>query len=194
MMERNNLKHLSTGNPTYLPSDRNKLPDLVDFCVTKGIPQDFAVAKSCFDLSSNHSLVLITLKAHVLNQEKQPSLSNRHTKYDNFRHFITERLTSLQTEKDIEVAAKLLNDTIQWAGWNATPEHTDTLNTYDFPLLIKKINTSTQLREILYTDYNLPLNRSTTTAVQLAVPAPEIMDTPPISLFGFQISVRRKNI
>jgi hypothetical protein len=41
-MKRNNLKHLSTGKPTYWPSDRNKLPDLVDFCVTEGIPQDFA--------------------------------------------------------------------------------------------------------------------------------------------------------
>jgi hypothetical protein len=51
-MERNNLKHLSTGEPTYWPSDRNKLPALVDFCVTKGIPQDFDVAKSCFDLFS----------------------------------------------------------------------------------------------------------------------------------------------
>jgi hypothetical protein len=53
-MERNNLKHLSTGELTYWPSDRNKVPDLVDFRVTKGIPQDFAEAKSCFDLSSNH--------------------------------------------------------------------------------------------------------------------------------------------
>jgi hypothetical protein len=45
-MESNNLKHLSMGEPTYWPSDRNKLLDLVDFCVTKGIPQDFAVAKT----------------------------------------------------------------------------------------------------------------------------------------------------
>jgi hypothetical protein len=71
-MERNNLKHLSTGEPTYWPSDRNKLPDLVDFCVTKGISQDFTITKSCFDLSSDHSLVLIILKAHALNQEMQP--------------------------------------------------------------------------------------------------------------------------
>jgi hypothetical protein len=60
---RNNLKYLSTGEPTYWPSDRNKLPDLMNFCVMKGIPQDFIVAKSCFDLSSDHSLVLITLEA-----------------------------------------------------------------------------------------------------------------------------------
>jgi hypothetical protein len=45
-MERNNLKHLSTGETTYWPSDKNKLPDLVDFCVKMGIPLDFDVAKS----------------------------------------------------------------------------------------------------------------------------------------------------
>jgi hypothetical protein len=53
---------LSMAEPTYWPSDRNKLSDLVDFCVTKGIPQDFAVAKSCFDLYSDLSPVLMTLK------------------------------------------------------------------------------------------------------------------------------------
>jgi hypothetical protein len=139
-MERNNLKHLSTGQPTYWPSDTNKLPDLVDFCVTKGIPQDFAVAKSCFDLSSDHSPVLITLAAYALNQEIQPMLNNRHTNWDDFRQRINERLTlnvSLKTEEDIEAAVKFFNDTIQWAGWKATPDHTDTLKTYDCPMLIK---------------------------------------------------------
>jgi hypothetical protein len=43
-IERNNLKHPSTGEPTYGTPDRNKLPDLVDFYVTKSIPQAFAVA------------------------------------------------------------------------------------------------------------------------------------------------------
>jgi hypothetical protein len=122
--EGTNLKHLSTGEPTYWPSDRNKLLALVDFYTTKGIPQDFAVAKSCFDLSSNHSPVLITLTAHALNQEKQSSLRNRHTNWDDFRHLINQRLTlnvSLKTE-DIEAEVKFFNDTIQQAGWNATPE------------------------------------------------------------------------
>jgi hypothetical protein len=93
-MERSNLKHLSVGKPTYWPSHRNKLLDLVNFCVTKGIPQDFAVAKSCFDLSSYHSLVLITLTVHALKQEKQLSWSNRYTNRDDFKHLINERLTS----------------------------------------------------------------------------------------------------
>jgi hypothetical protein len=98
------------------------------------ITTDFAVAKSCFDLSSEHSPVLFTLKAHALNQEKQPSLSNRHTNWDHFRHLINKRLSLnyfLKTEEDIEAAVKLFNDTMLWAGWNATPEHTDTVRTCD---------------------------------------------------------------
>jgi hypothetical protein len=37
-----------------------------------------------------------------------------------------ERLTlkvSLKTKEDTEVAVKFLSDTIQWADWNAMPEH-----------------------------------------------------------------------
>jgi hypothetical protein len=73
---------------------------------------------------------LFTLNTPALNQEKQPSLSSRHTNWNDFRHLINERLTlnvSLKIEEDIEATVKFLNDTIQWAGWNATPEHTDTL-------------------------------------------------------------------
>jgi hypothetical protein len=113
----------------------------VDFCFTNGIPQDFAVAKSCFDLSTHHSPVLIILTSHALNQEIQPSLSNRHTNLDDFRHLINQGLTlnvSLKIEEDIEAAVKFFNDTVQWIGWNATPEHTDTLKTYDCPILIKQ--------------------------------------------------------
>jgi hypothetical protein len=98
----------------------------VDFCVTKGIRQDSAVAKSCFDLSSDHSPVLITLTSHALNQEKHPSLSNRHTNLDNFRHLINQRLTlnvSLKTEENIEAAVKFFNDTVQWDSGQVGMEH-----------------------------------------------------------------------
>jgi hypothetical protein len=103
------------GEPTYWPSDRNQLPDLLDVCVTKDIPQDFAVAKSCCDLSSDHSPILITPTADALNQENEPILRNRNTNWNDFRRLVNERLTSnipLKTEEDIEAA-----------GWNATAEH-----------------------------------------------------------------------
>jgi hypothetical protein len=36
---------------------------------------------------------------------------------------------SFKTEEDTEAAVKFFNDTVQWAGWNAIPDQTDTLKT-----------------------------------------------------------------
>jgi hypothetical protein len=47
-IERLNYRHLSSGEPAYWPTDRNKLPDLVDFCITKGISPNHVLARSCF--------------------------------------------------------------------------------------------------------------------------------------------------
>jgi hypothetical protein len=91
-VESNNLKHLPMVEPTYWPCDRNKLPDLVDFFVQRAFLKTL-LAKSCFDLSSYHSSILNTLTADVLNQEKEPILSNRHTNWDDFRCLINGRLT-----------------------------------------------------------------------------------------------------
>ena len=78
-IELNHLNHLSTGEPMYWPTDRNKIPDLVDFGITKGINHDCATAKSCFDLSSHHSPVLITLSTSAQSTRIQPSISNKNT-------------------------------------------------------------------------------------------------------------------
>jgi exonuclease III len=117
-MERLHLRHLSTGEPTYWPSDINKLPDLVDFCFTKGIPSTSAIATSCFDLSSDHSPVLVSFANYPLPPVKPPHFRNQQTNWDLFRHLITHRLTlkiHLKTPEDIEESVKLFNDTVQCA-------------------------------------------------------------------------------
>jgi hypothetical protein len=39
------------------------------------------------------------------------------------------------------------SSSVQWTGWNATPEHTDTLKIHDCPILIKqKIEEKRRLR------------------------------------------------
>jgi hypothetical protein len=45
---------------------------------------------------------------------------------------------SLTTEEDIESAVKFFNNTMQWAGWNAMPEHTEMCKAYNCPILIKQ--------------------------------------------------------
>jgi hypothetical protein len=73
-MQCHNYRHLSSGEPTYWPTDGNKLPDLVDFCITKGISPNYVFAKSCFELSSDHTAVLITLSFETSLCTPYPSL------------------------------------------------------------------------------------------------------------------------
>jgi hypothetical protein len=139
-MPSNNYKQLFTREPTSWPTDMNKLNDLVDFCVTKGIPQDFADVQSCFNLSSDHSPILVTLSSQALRREPSPSLCNWRTHFDEFTNLITELLTlhiPLKTVEDIEAAIQYFNDTIQRACWTTTPERQAHLKTNECPLSIK---------------------------------------------------------
>jgi hypothetical protein len=140
-MEQLHLHHLCTGEPTYWPSDRNKLPDLLDFCVIKGVPHNSALTRSFFDLSSDHSPVLITLNLHALHQAPQPTLYNRKTNWDYFRHLLSTNLilhVPLKTDTQTEDAVKYFTDIIQWAGWTATLEDTYTPSSSDCPIFIKQ--------------------------------------------------------
>jgi hypothetical protein len=103
-IERLYLRHLTTGEPTHWPSDIYKLPELVDFCGKKSIPSTAATATSCFDLSSDHSHVMVILATYPLSPVKLPHLNNLQTSWDQIRHLITERLTlriPLKTPEDI---------------------------------------------------------------------------------------------
>jgi hypothetical protein len=129
-----------TGEPTYWPSDRNKLLDL-DFCVIKGNSHDSVLTRSCFDLASDHSPVPISLNLRALPQASQPTLCNRKNNWDYFRHLITTNLTlnvPLKTEAQIEDAVKYFTDLIQWVGWTDTSETTCNTSSCDYPIFIKQ--------------------------------------------------------
>jgi hypothetical protein len=50
-MKDNNFKDLSTRQPTYWPSEPNKIPDLVNFCVTEEPDTKKFTGESCLDLT-----------------------------------------------------------------------------------------------------------------------------------------------
>jgi hypothetical protein len=88
----------------------------VDFCDTRGISCNFADAKSCLELSSDHSPVLVTLSTKTIHRILQPRLCNRKTDWDAYRHLLNERLllnVPLKTDSDTEAAIKNFNYIIQ---------------------------------------------------------------------------------
>jgi hypothetical protein len=66
LMQEENHLHLSSGEPTYWPSDPNKHPDLLDFFITKGTSSNYADIVSNLDLTSDHTPVIGTISTTVI--------------------------------------------------------------------------------------------------------------------------------
>lgn len=64
-LDKNRMQVISTGEPTYWPTDPNKLPDLLDFFVFKGLPHSFIDVESCYESSSDHTPVISTISATI---------------------------------------------------------------------------------------------------------------------------------
>jgi len=104
-IQKDNLMYVSTGEPTYWPSDKRKIPDFLDFGITKGIPAHSVQAVAGFDLSSDHSPVLLTMHTRITHQTRPPTLTSKTTDWVTFQNYINENLTlqvPLKTDRDIE--------------------------------------------------------------------------------------------
>jgi hypothetical protein len=118
------LSHVSTGEPTYWPSDRRRVPDLLDFGVVKCIPLHTLYAKSSLELSSDHSPVIIAIHSQILPQPCPPTLSTKHTNWETFRTIIRKNLSfdvPLKTDGNIEEYVYQFVHIIQQAAWSSTP-------------------------------------------------------------------------
>jgi hypothetical protein len=54
---------MEASTPTYCPTDPAKIPDLLDFFVTKGISPVYTNIVPGFDLSSDHTPIIATINS-----------------------------------------------------------------------------------------------------------------------------------
>ena len=126
-MTEDNYEHLSTGKPTYCPTDRNKIPDVLDFFVTKNIAQVYMNIKSSLDLSSHHTPVMLTLSTGIICQQRLPSLHNKKTDWTVFIEKIDREINlkiPLKNEQEIEGTEYIMR-LIQNSAWATTPKPND---------------------------------------------------------------------
>lgn len=123
---KNNLHVLSTGEPTYWPSDPNKTPDLIDFAVVKNMNLNCMTIKSCFELSSDHSPLLATIGEKPVDVKIQNfKLTNCRTNWKIYKKFLEDKMelkVPLKTNDDIEKAVDLFTNLLKDAARAATPE------------------------------------------------------------------------
>jgi hypothetical protein len=122
-MQKDNLTYASTGELTHWPSDRRKVPDLIDFGVVKGISTLSMHAESILDLSSVLSPVIKNIHPKIILQPSPPTLSTKTTNWATVLLLIKENLTidvPLKNNRDIEDYVNQLQ-IVKLAAWNSTP-------------------------------------------------------------------------
>lgn len=120
-----NLNTFSPDSPTYWPSDLNKTPDLIDFCVSKGIPPLNIKCVSCYDLSSDHSPSLLYVNTRHITTDQPCKLHSKKTNWHYFRYLVRTNLNTdipLKSDDDISECVEHLIKVIQNASWNSTPQ------------------------------------------------------------------------
>lgn len=119
-----NCEIISTGKPTYWPTDPNKIPDLIDFFIIRNISINYLHIEEAWDMSSDHSPILLTLSDNIIQKENSPRLVNRQTDWCSYK-FELENLISLsvplKTREQLDNEIELLTHNIQQAAWNNTP-------------------------------------------------------------------------
>lgn len=57
---------ISTGKPTYWPTDPHKIPDLIDFYIYKNLSSNHLKAKQSYDMNSDHSSIILEISENIL--------------------------------------------------------------------------------------------------------------------------------
>lgn len=110
VIQRLHLNHLSTGEPTYWSTDRNKIPDLIDIFISKGTTQEYLKIESSPEMTSDHTPVIVTISSYIKTKAKPPSLHNSNINWDKFRAL------------DMANAIEQFNTIVQESSRAATPQ------------------------------------------------------------------------
>jgi len=117
---------VSSGTPTYWPSDRNKVPDIIDFGITKSLKMQHIKVESSLELSSDHTPTIVTIQSSPITQNPPPEkLTAHNTNWLSFKKYISSHISqniSLKTESDINKAIQEFTHIIQEAAKAATPK------------------------------------------------------------------------
>jgi len=115
----------SPPEPTYWPTSRRKLPDILDVFVSSTLNPSQVTVENLHELSSDHSPVLFTLHVSPVAQPPSISLVRGRVDWESFRNFLDNTLnlrTKLKTRDDLDEAVQLLTTTIQQAVWTSTTD------------------------------------------------------------------------
>ena len=119
------LNVISSGEPTYWPTDPNKIPDVIDFAVSKNLPIELIQVESLLELSSDHSPIVVTLlkPQEIVNPTGSSAISFSRINCLKYKKYISTHSTenvSLRTPEDIDLSVENFENNIKLAVEHAT--------------------------------------------------------------------------
>lgn len=140
----NGCESLSTGKPTYWPTDLNKIPDLIDFFIVRNISANFLQIEEGWDMNSDHSPIILTLSENVIKRENNPTLVNRLTDWESFKQTLEEKIdlsVPLRNEQQLDKEVEIFIKHIQLAAWDNTPNIRRRITGSNYPKEIRDLIT-----------------------------------------------------
>ena len=131
-LQEQNYLYLSTGTPTYWPTDGNKTPDLLDFFVTKAISSGYTDIQPSYELTSDLSPIIATVGTSLIIRKPTPCLHNSKTNCETYRQTIQEKAKpslKLKNHEHVDLETNNLINMLQNAVRNATPQQWTTKGT-----------------------------------------------------------------
>ena len=127
---------ISTGKPTYWPTDPAKIPDLIDFFIIKNVSTNYIQIEEILELSSDHTTIVLSLNENAIQKSNNPVLVNRKTDWENFKITLEERIqlaVPLKTRENLDLEVEKFNNDIQQAAWENTPQIQRILRGKNYP-------------------------------------------------------------
>ena len=126
----------TSGEPTYWPTDPDKIPDLIDLFITKGISHAKSSVENIYDLSSDHTPVLLKISSYPMRKPVREFLHNQKTNWDLYCEIIDSEIqmpTGTIKKAEIDNAVTYFTNIIRSAAIRATPEAARTRPLLFFP-------------------------------------------------------------
>lgn len=131
---------ISTGSPTYWPTDPNKIPDLIDFFIYKNLSSNYLQTQQSYDMNSDHSPIYLEVSEQILQVQNALTLVNKFTDWGSFKIELDCNIdlkVPLKTPEQLNVEVDNFTKIIQQVAWNNTPviKKRATRNNYPYDIL-----------------------------------------------------------
>jgi hypothetical protein len=133
---------ITTGTPTYWPTDVLKIPDLLDLFITNGISTCYVDIQASLDLTWDYSPIIATINTTILVRQTPPRLHNSQTNWISYKALVRVTINpaaKLKEQEDVQIAIDNFTCVLQHAAKVATPCRSPQMPTNTVPRNIKKL-------------------------------------------------------